>query len=146
MVNTRTVGQNDGWTIKCFSLTHGLDSLHAVVAHAGLSHINAFSIGGDEHLAELFVTLIHTHVGVLSDLTDERVLGKLTTSVGEYLVAENNDIDIVALAHDVINTIEVYIENGTIASKVPASMLGHEQVVTLDIVQEAFLRDGSIIG
>lgn len=110
--------------------------MHSVVTKGYLGNVNVLGIGSDHHHTELLVWNFNTVVDVLGNLSDEGVLGLLTTSVGENLVAEDEDVDVVALGEDVINTVEIDIEHGTVTSVEPVGVLGEDEVVELDVVGE----------
>ena len=117
VVDTRSVGDDERRTIVGLSLADSLQRLLVVGTHGDLGHIDV-AVGG-LHQTEVLLAHALATGGKLSDGAERRGLGRLATGVGIDLRVEHEDVDVLTLGEDVVETTVADIVGSTITTDDP---------------------------
>ncbi|MPN07494.1 hypothetical protein SDC9_154764 [bioreactor metagenome] len=131
VVNARRIADNEGRAIIGFRLSNGLGSLRIVGTHRALCNIDIAIAHSDSRKILLLDFL--TSSGKLRNRASRSCLGGLTAGVGINLGIKDNDIDVLALCQNVIQTAITNIIGPAVATEDEDRLLGEVILLLEDV-------------
>ncbi len=138
MVDAGRVGKDDGRPIVGFGFLEGLDQLLLVVAHGNAGHI--YVAVGHHHAAHVLLGDLLAGGGELGDRAGRGGLGGLAAGIRIHLGVVNDDVDVLAGSHHVVQTAEGDVIGRAVAQGDPVGFLGEMHLQIQNLLQKRVVR------
>ncbi len=136
VVDTRSVGDDQGRTVVALRLDHGLEQLIAVGAHGHRGHVHIAV--GHGHQAQILLAGGLAAGGELGHGPGGRGLGGLTAGVGVDLGVQNQHVHIFAGGQNMVQAAEADVVGPAVAADDPDGLLHQNIAVSFDSFQHFF--------